>query len=67
MIECFVCRLSAIYGGTYMLDKPIDEIVLDNGRVVGVRSGSETARCKQVYCDPSYVPDRVEKVSICSG
>ncbi|KAL3191207.1 hypothetical protein MRX96_018778 [Rhipicephalus microplus] len=55
-------RLSAIYGGTYMLDKPIDEIVLENGRVVGVRSGSETARCKQVYCDPSYVPDRVEKV-----
>ncbi|KAL1420796.1 hypothetical protein MTO96_023790 [Rhipicephalus appendiculatus] len=49
-------------GGTYMLDKPIDEIVLENGRVVGVRSGSETARCKQVYCDPSYVPDRVEKV-----
>src|SRR5437764_11756142 len=56
-------RLSAIYGGTYMLDKPVDEIVLDsNGRVVGVRSGNETAKCKQVYCDPSYVPDRVKKV-----
>jgi RAB protein geranylgeranyltransferase component A len=27
-------RLSAIYGGTYMLDKPIDEIVYDeNGQV----------------------------------
>ncbi|XP_022244044.1 rab GDP dissociation inhibitor alpha-like [Limulus polyphemus] len=55
-------RLSAIYGGTYMLDKPIDEIVMENGKVVGVRSGDETAKCKQVYCDPSYVPDRVEKV-----
>ncbi|XP_013773852.1 rab GDP dissociation inhibitor beta-like [Limulus polyphemus] len=55
-------RLSAIYGGTYMLDKPIDEIVMENGKVVGVRSGNETAKCKQVYCDPSYVPDRVEKV-----
>ncbi|XP_022901713.1 rab GDP dissociation inhibitor alpha [Onthophagus taurus] len=55
-------RLSAIYGGTYMLDKPIDEIVLgEGGRVVGVRSGSETAKCKQVYCDPSYVMDRVRK------
>lgn len=53
-------RLSAIYGGTYMLDKPIDEIVVENGRVVGVRSGSEIAKCKQVYCDPSYVPDKVE-------
>ncbi|KAK2721863.1 hypothetical protein QYM36_003991 [Artemia franciscana] len=55
-------RLSAIYGGTYMLDKPIDEIIMENGKAVGVRSGGETARCKQVYCDPSYVPDRVEKV-----
>ena len=54
-------RLSAIYGGTYMLDKPIDEIVIENGRVVGVRSGSEIAKCKQVYCDPSYVPDKVRK------
>lgn len=52
-------RLSAIYGGTYMLDKPIDEIVIENGRVIGVRSGSEIAKCKQVYCDPSYVPDKV--------
>lgn len=54
-------RLSAIYGGTYMLDKPIDEIVYENGKAVGVRSGSEIARCKQVYCDPSYVPDKVKK------
>lgn len=57
-------RLSAIYGGTYMLDKPIDEIVYENGKVIGVRSGGEMARCKQVYCDPTYVPDRVEKVII---
>lgn len=54
-------RLSAIYGGTYMLDKPIDEIVVEGGRVVGVRSGSEIAKCKQVYCDPSYVTDKVTK------
>ena len=47
-----------------MLDKPIDEIVLEDGKVVGVRSGNETAKCKQVYCDPSYVPERVEKVRI---
>lgn len=58
----FFFRLSAIYGGTYMLDKPIDEIVLEDGKVAGVRSGGETAKCKQVYCDPSYVPDKVEKV-----
>lgn len=54
-------RLSAIYGGTYMLDKPIDEIVMEGGKVVGVRSGTEVAKCKQVYCDPSYIPDKVKK------
>ena len=46
-----------------MLDKPVDEIVVENGVAVGVRSGSEVAKCKQVYCDPTYVPDRVTKVS----
>jgi len=57
-------RLSAIYGGTYMLDKAVDEIVVDSsGKVIGVRSGEEIAKCKQVYCDPSYVPLRVKKVA----
>ena len=45
-----------------MLDKPIDEIVFDeSGKVAGVRSGNETAKCKQVYCDPSYSPTHVRK------
>jgi len=56
------CRLSAIYGGTYMLDKPVEEIVMENGRVVGVKSGGETARCSMVICDPSYAPEHCKKV-----
>ncbi|NP_001133110.1 rab GDP dissociation inhibitor beta [Salmo salar] len=55
-------RLSAIYGGTYMLNKPIEEIVMENGKVVGVKSEGEIARCKQLICDPSYIMDRVSKV-----
>lgn len=48
-------RLSAIYGGTYMLDKSIDEIITDaDGKFVGVRSGNETVKAKQVIGDPSY-------------
>ena len=39
-----------------MLDKPIDELVMENGKVVGVRSGEETAKCSMVICDPSYAP-----------
>uniref|UniRef100_A0A672JUJ9 Rab GDP dissociation inhibitor n=1 Tax=Sinocyclocheilus grahami TaxID=75366 RepID=A0A672JUJ9_SINGR len=55
-------RLSAIYGGTYMLNKPIEDIIIENGKVVGVKSEGEIARCKQLICDPSYVTDRVNKV-----
>lgn len=48
-------RLSAIYGGTYMLDKQVDEIVTDgDGKFVGVRCGDETVKAKQVIGDPSY-------------
>lgn len=55
-------RLSAIYGGTYMLDKPIDEIVYgEDGKVVGVRSGEEVAKAPIVIGDPTYFPDKVQK------
>lgn len=55
-------RLSAIYGGTYMLDKKIDEIVYENGKAVGVKSEGEVARAKKIIGDPSYFPDKVKKI-----
>lgn len=49
-------RLSAIHGGTYMLNTPIDEVLFDSsGKVEGVRSGSQVAKAPLVICDPSYV------------
>jgi len=55
-------RLSAIYGGTYMLDKKVDEIVTDaSGKFVGVKSGDETVKAKQVVGDPSYFGAGQEK------
>ncbi|CAG0921610.1 unnamed protein product [Notodromas monacha] len=45
-----------------MLDKAVDELVMEDGKVVGVRSGKDIVKAKQVYCDPSYVPDLVEKI-----
>src|SRR5271170_2429496 len=56
------CRLSAIFGGTYMLDKPVDEIVYENGVAVGVRSGQEVAKAKIIIGDPSYFPSKVRKI-----
>ncbi|GAA55898.1 Rab GDP dissociation inhibitor alpha, partial [Clonorchis sinensis] len=55
-------RLSAVYGGTYMLDKQVEHIVYENGKVVGVKAEGEIAQCDAVICDPSYAPDRVKKV-----
>ncbi|KAI4318457.1 hypothetical protein MLD38_032158 [Melastoma candidum] len=56
-------RLSAVYGGTYMLNKPGCKVEFDDsGKVTGVTSEGETAKCKKVVCDPSYVPDMVKKV-----
>lgn len=55
-------RLSAIYGGTYMLRKPVEEIVYDDaGVVVGVKSEGEVAKCKFVVGDPSYFSSKVRK------
>jgi len=55
-------RLAAIYGGTYMLNKPVQKIVFnDKGEAVGVQSEGETAKCKFVVGDPSYFPDKVKK------
>jgi len=56
-------RLSAVYGGTYMLDKPVEEIIMEDGKVVGVKSGGEVAKTKMVIADPSYFPERVVKKS----
>ncbi|KAG6711003.1 hypothetical protein I3843_05G030000 [Carya illinoinensis] len=56
-------RLSAVYGGTYMLNKPECKVEFDdNGKAFGVTSEGETAKCKKVVCDPSYLSDKVQKV-----
>jgi len=49
-------RLSAIYGGTFMLNKPVDEILFgEDGKVCGIRAEGEVARAPLILCDPSYV------------
>jgi len=54
--------LSAIYGGTYMLDRPDAKIVYEDGKVVGVEAKGEVAKCKMVVCDPSYAPEKCKNV-----
>jgi len=51
-------RLAAIYGGTYMLSKPVDKVVFnEDGTFQGVQSGAELAKAKMVIGDPSYFMD----------
>jgi Rab GDP dissociation inhibitor len=49
-------RMCAIHGGTFMLNKDIDQVLFDeNGKICGVKSGDETAKCKMLICHPSYL------------
>lgn len=50
-------RLCAIHGGTYMLNTQVDEILMEDGKVTGIRSGDQTAKAPLVICDPSYTMD----------
>jgi len=60
-------RLSAIYGGTYILNTSVEGIVYDeSGKVSGVRISRpddngehHLAKCSCIVTDPYYVPDKV--------
>lgn len=66
-------RLSAIYGGTYMLNTSVDEIQYDGDKVSGIsatmKDGGEggegmkfTTKTKKILADPSYFPSKVRVV-----
>lgn len=54
-------RLSAVWGGTFMLNKPVEKISVEDGKVL-VTSEGETAKAQGVIGDPSYFQDKVKKV-----
>jgi len=48
-------RLCAIHGGTFMLNRGVDEILTDeNGRAWGIKAGNEVAKASLIIGDPSY-------------
>ena len=55
-------RLSARYGGTYMLRAALEKILMKDGKFAGVVVDGKIARADQCACDPSYVPDKVKQV-----
>ena len=61
-------RLSAIYGGTYMLDTPIDEVLYESEgpdkKFAGVVTKEGTARAPIVIADPTYFPENVKRPAL---
>ncbi|GKT59109.1 GDP dissociation inhibitor [Colletotrichum tofieldiae] len=62
-------RLSAIYGGTYMLNTNVDEVQYEGGKAVGIKAtmtGVEEmkfeTKAKMILGDPSYFPGKVKVV-----
>ncbi|KAF2092318.1 rab GTPase activator [Saccharata proteae CBS 121410] len=64
-------RLSAIYGGTYMLNTDVDEVLYENGKACGIRATMKerdtpgegmkfTTKASKILADPSYFPDKVK-------
>lgn len=61
-------RLSAIYGGTYMLNTDVDEFIEEGGKVVGIKATMKhddgpgmkfETKAKRILADPSYFPSKV--------
>ena len=62
-------RLSAIYGGTYMLNTNVDELLYEGDKAVGIKAtmtGAENmkfeTKAKMILGDPSYFPGKVKVV-----
>ncbi len=65
-------RLSAIYGGTYMLNTDVDEVLYDeSGKVSGIKATMKDrddqaaamkfeTKTKKIIADPSYFPNKVK-------
>ncbi|PSK38129.1 hypothetical protein B9Z65_1320 [Elsinoe australis] len=64
-------RLSAIYGGTYMLNTSVDEIVYDGNKAVGIKATMKErgedgevmkfeTKAKKILADPTYFPNKVQ-------
>lgn len=63
-------RLSAIYGGTYMLNANVDELITEGGKVTGIKATMKerdsettamtfTTKTKMIVGDPSYFSSKV--------
>lgn len=60
---------NGLYGNPQWMPPNLDKQVEfdENGKAFGVTSEGETAKCKKVVCDPSYLPDKVTSNTFWGG
>ena len=56
-------RLCAIHGGTFMLNRSVEEILFKDGKAWGIKAGNEVAKAPMVIGDPSYFEDSKSRVT----
>jgi len=56
-------RLCAIHGGTFMLNKGVDEVLInEQGKAWGIRTGNEIAKAPLIIGEASYFPAEKTRV-----
>jgi RAB protein geranylgeranyltransferase component A len=56
-------RLCAIHGGTFMLNKAVDEVLMDEqGKAWAIKTGNEVAKAPLVIGEPTYFPAEKSRV-----
>ncbi|CAB3401633.1 unnamed protein product [Caenorhabditis bovis] len=62
LAQCF-CRLAAVFGSLYCLGRPVQSLIVEEGKVAGVVADDQTIRCDRVIMSPRYVPEQFEVTS----
>ncbi|KAI9671090.1 MAG: Rab GDP dissociation inhibitor beta [Alyxoria varia] len=64
------CRLSAVHGGTFLLETDVDEVMYEDGKVSGIKATWHTpngdmkfsTKTSAIIAEPSYFESRVKPV-----
>jgi len=54
------CRLCAVFGGVYNLDRPIDGLVIKDNKVVAIVSRGQRIDCKFLVINSELCPQEVK-------
>ena len=56
------CRLCAVFGGTYFLQKPVDAVIIEDDQVKGIMFNGQRITCKHLVADSRKFPEKFKTV-----